>query len=59
MNNLLIKYTGYFNNGKREGVGILDYGNRQIYKGYFKNNKPDGMGIMYYSNGQTYVYFNF
>jgi len=40
--------------GRREGQGIFQYENGDMYKGSFKNDQPCGFGSFYHSNGDRY-----
>ena len=42
------KYVGEIKNGKREGKGIFNFKNGDIYEGDWKNDKMDGKGIYYH-----------
>ena len=42
------KYIGEIKNGKREGKGIFNFKNGDIYEGDWKNDKMDGKGIYYH-----------
>ena len=51
-------YNGYYKkiNSKliKEGYGIMNYNDGNIYKGNFKNDKREGKGILTYTNGDIY-----
>lgn len=44
MKGYLPHYQGNFKNGKKEGLGIYYWNQRQYYSGQFKNNKIHGKG---------------
>ena len=48
-------YKGCFNNGKKEGNGIMIYKNGTKYEGDFKNNKHEGFGKLKQLDGETFV----
>jgi hypothetical protein len=48
-------YSGEFDKGKPEGLGIMKYNNGRVYEGQFKASAPEGKGIEYYANGDRYV----
>ena len=48
-------YKGGFNNGKKEGKGIMIYKNGTRYEGDFKNNKHEGFGKLKQLDGETFI----
>ena len=52
------KYKGEYKGKKidkiKEGFGLMEYNNGDIYQGYFKNNKREGKGIYKYNNNDIY-----
>ena len=48
-------YKGEFENGKKEGNGIMIYKNGTKYEGTFKNNKHDGFGKLIQLDGETFT----
>ena len=46
-------YTGYFVNGKREGLGTFKWDVGDIYVGLWKNDKMNGNGTYTFSDGYT------
>ena len=52
------KYNGKYKkiNSKyiKEGYGIMNYNDGNLYKGNFKNDKREGKGILTYTNGDIY-----
>ncbi|KAM3139589.1 hypothetical protein pb186bvf_008234 [Paramecium bursaria] len=49
------KYYGYFQQGIKQGKGLLYFKDSCKYEGQFRNNKMDGAGIFYWSDNSTYV----
>jgi len=49
-------YQGEFSQGKRHGLGRLDYANGEFYVGNFLNDKPHGRGLL---QSTSYVYDGF
>jgi hypothetical protein len=49
------KYKGLKINGNREGPGIFNYNNGDVYIGLFKNNKICGEGAFYYKTGRICI----
>ena len=54
--NIKINYRNDGNGGPniREGLGIFQYKNGDVYVGEFKNNKIDGYGIYRWKNNSVY-----
>ena len=48
------KYLGDFENGLKEGKGIMTYSNGDKYEGEFAKDVKEGYGIMLYNNGEKY-----
>jgi hypothetical protein len=49
------KYHGEYQNGKRNGVGMLTYPNGNVYDGQFKNDKRNGIGRLTLPDGTTSI----
>jgi len=47
-------YKGPIENGERNGLGCLIYGNGMKYSGMFVNNKCHGQGVLRFLNGDSY-----
>lgn len=47
-------YKGQFVKGCREGVGRMEYNNRDVYEGQWQNNFRTGNGVCWYANGDCY-----
>ena len=50
-----IKYDGYFDNDKFEGMGKYIYENGDYYIGQFSNGSKRGKGREYYKNGKIKI----
>jgi len=48
------KYQGGFNHGVREGVGRMEYTNRDIYQGTWQNDCRTGDGICWFADGSVF-----
>lgn len=48
------KYTGSYQNGKRNGQGIFIWATGDRYIGEYKDGKMHGMGTYFFSNGAKY-----
>jgi hypothetical protein len=48
-------YTGFWNNGEKDGYGFYLFANKDYYSGYWKNNKKHGTGIYYYKIGSFVI----
>lgn len=48
-------YSGEFEKGKPEGLGIMKYNNGRVYEGQFRASAPEGKGSESYANGDRYV----
>jgi hypothetical protein len=51
---LMCVYIGQFQDGIREGLGLLIYSDGSFYEGNFANNSPNGVGVTCYNNGSCY-----
>eukprot|EP00747_Dinoflagellata_sp_TGD_P114485 gnl/TRDRNA2_/TRDRNA2_171936_c0_seq2.p1 gnl/TRDRNA2_/TRDRNA2_171936_c0~~gnl/TRDRNA2_/TRDRNA2_171936_c0_seq2.p1 ORF type:complete len:513 (-),score=77.20 gnl/TRDRNA2_/TRDRNA2_171936_c0_seq2:61-1377(-) len=49
------KHEGYYHNDRREGIGLLMWGNGDVYVGDFKDDLMHGQGVYYYGTGATYA----
>lgn len=49
-----LKYKGYFQNGKRQGIGFQEYQNGDSYNGEWLFNTQHGKGVYLYLNGDKY-----
>ena len=47
-------FNGHFVNNKKNGNGILIYGNGDQYKGDFSNDKLEGNGEYHFNNGDIW-----
>ena len=47
-------YEGFFNVGKKQGIGKYFYSNGDIYEGYWFDDLRNGFGILKYNNGDYY-----
>ena len=47
------KYTGFWENGFREGEGKCNYGDAAVYDGSWKRGFEDGVGTKWYPDGTT------
>ena len=47
-------YKGQFKHGVREGVGRMEYANRNIYEGQWQNNMRTGNGACWLTNGDCF-----
>lgn len=50
----IAKYSGNFKDGKKDGLGTMEYPNDDKYTGDWKDNKMHGIGSYEYKNGDTY-----
>ena len=48
------KYSGEFIESIPNGIGKLEFSNKNIYQGLVINGKPNGLGYMKYSSGDIY-----
>src|SRR5690349_13624036 len=53
-------YEGDFQNGEKDGMGVITYDNTSKYEGSFKDGNKHGYGKDFLGNGQTWEgeYFN-
>ena len=51
----LSHYQGYFENGLRQGYGVITYKNGNVYKGNWENDKIHGRGEFKLKNGHNYI----
>lgn len=49
------KYTGYFNNGLKEGVGAIEFSNGSSYSGEWLKGEPYGKGTFISKTGENYT----
>lgn len=54
LNDKMNKYMGEFNDGLKEGFGIFEYSDGQVYEGEWFNDKKEGMGILTFADGSKY-----
>lgn len=47
-------YRGELVNGKRSGLGVIQYRTARIYEGQWLNDNRNGRGMERYSNGNKY-----
>ncbi|KAJ9470592.1 Phosphatidylinositol 4-phosphate 5-kinase 8 [Diplonema papillatum] len=47
-------YLGEYQNGIRNGVGVMKSKDGSVYKGEWVDGKRHGQGILYFTNGDTY-----
>ena len=47
-------YRGELTNGKREGLGVMQYRKARVYEGEWKHDQRNGRGMERYSNGNRY-----
>ena len=45
---------GNFNMGKKDGKGIINFLNGEIYDGHFKDDYKSGQGYIKYPSGNSY-----
>lgn len=50
----ITEYNGTYNNGSREGSGVLSLANGDVYEGEFQQSKFHGKGEYRYLNGDKY-----
>ena len=50
------EYNGYWENGVRQGEGVMIYQNEDIYSGQWKNGQKEGQGTyVFKETGMKYV----
>ena len=47
-------YRGELLNGKRQGLGVMQYRKARLYEGMWDNDQRNGTGMERYSNGNRY-----
>ena len=47
-------YRGELVNGKRHGIGVMQYRKARVYEGQWQNDARSGRGMERYSNGNRY-----
>ncbi len=47
-------YKGEMQNGKRNGKGVSNFADGQLYDGYWKDDKKEGKGVFTWSSGEKY-----
>ena len=52
------KYDGYFEDGLRHGVGIMEYSSAVSYVGEWIKGIKQGLGIVELKNKKIYGYFD-
>ena len=54
-NNFVLRYAGYFVNGKYEGKGVILYKDGSFLSGYWKAGKLNGQGIHFNKDKDLYI----
>ena len=49
----VLRFTGEFEDGEANGLGIQYYSDGGRYEGKFKDNKANGLGVMYRPDGSV------